>query len=128
MELLLTKPVNDTQLVVGKFLACFFLVFLTLLPTVLYYLSVYQLGNPVGNIDTAGVIGSYVGLFLLAMIFCAIGVLSSSLTSNQIISFLLAAFLCFIFYSGFDSLALCQFNHGTGDKANGNFKSLRIAQ
>ncbi len=105
MELLLTKPITDTQLVVGKFLACFFLVVLTLLPTLLYYVSVYQLGNPVGNIDTAGVIGSYVGLILLAMIFCAIGVLASALTSNQIISFLLAAFLCFIFYSGFDSLA-----------------------
>lgn len=105
MELLLTKPVTDLQLVVGKFLASVVLVILALIPTVMYYVSIYKLGNPVGNIDTAGVIGSYVGLILLAMIFCSIGVLSSSLTSNQIVSFILAAFLCFIAYTGFDSLA-----------------------
>ncbi|HNU43246.1 MAG TPA: gliding motility-associated ABC transporter permease subunit GldF, partial [Cyclobacteriaceae bacterium] len=60
---------------------------------------------PVGNIDSAGVWGSYIGLALLAMIFCAIGLLASSLTTNQIVSFILAAFLCFLIYTGFDSLA-----------------------
>lgn len=109
MEFLLTKPVTDMELVVGKFLASLVLVVLALLPTVIYYFSVVSLGNPIGNIDTAGVIGSYIGLVLLAMIFCAIGILSSSLTSNQIVSFILAAFLCFIFYTGFDSLASLSF-------------------
>ncbi len=105
MELLLTKPLSDWDIVAGKFLASLALTLVALLPSLIYYFSIYRLGNPAGNIDTAGVIGSYVGLSLLAFVFCAIGILASSLTLNQIVSFILAAFLCFIFYSGFDSLA-----------------------
>jgi len=105
LELLLTKPLSDWDVVLGKFLAAFALVLLALAPTVIYYISIYKLGSPVGNIDSAGVWGSYVGLALLAMIFCAIGLLASSLTTNQIVSFIIAAFLCFLIYTGFDSLA-----------------------
>ena len=105
MELLLTKPLSDWDIVAGKFLASLALTLVALLPSLIYYFSIYRLGNPAGNIDTAGVIGSYVGLSLLAFVFCAIGILASSLTLNQIVSFILAAFLCFIFYSGFNSLA-----------------------
>ncbi len=105
LELLLTKPLSDTDVVLGKFLASFVLVLVALLPTVIYYFSVSRLGNPAGNIDTAAVIGSYIGLALLAAIFCSIGILASSLTSNQIVAFILAAFFCFIFYTGFDSLS-----------------------
>ncbi len=105
LELLLTKPLSDWDLVIGKFMAAFALVFLSLVPTLIYYYSVYQLGSPPGNIDSAGVAGSYIGIALLAMVFCAIGLLASAVTHNQIISFILAAFLCFIFYIGFDSLA-----------------------
>ncbi len=105
MELLLTKPLTDFDIVLGKFLASFLLVLVALLPTLIYYFSISRLGNPVGNIDTPGVIGSYIGLSLLSFVFCAIGIFASSLTANQIVSFILAAFLCFIFYTGFDSLA-----------------------
>jgi ABC-2 type transport system permease protein len=105
MELLLTKPLSDWDIVLGKFAASFALTLVALFPTVIYYFSIFRLGNPVGNVDTAGVIGSYIGLSLLAFVFCAIGVLASSLTVNQIVSFILAAFLCFIFYTGFDLLA-----------------------
>jgi len=105
MELLLTKPLSDWDIVLGKFGASFALTLIALLPSLIYYFSISALGNPAGNIDTAGVIGSYVGLSLLALVFCAIGILASSLTVNQIVSFLLAAFLCFIVYTGFDSLA-----------------------
>ena len=105
IELLLPKPLSDTDVVLGKFLASFVLVLVALLPTVIYYFSVSRLGNPAGNIDTAAVIGSYIGLTLLAAIFCSIGILASSLTSNQIVAFILAAFFCFIFYTGFDSLS-----------------------
>jgi ABC-2 type transport system permease protein len=105
LELLLTKPLSDWDVVFGKFLAAFALVLLALAPTAIYYVSIYKLGNPVGNIDSAGVWGSYIGLSLLAMVFCAIGLLASSLTTNQIVSFILAAFLCFLIYTGFDSLA-----------------------
>ncbi len=105
MELLLTKPLSDWNIVLGKFLAAFALVMLAVAPSVIYYFSIYRLGNPVGNIDSAGVAGSYVGLMLLSVVFCAIGLLASSFTSSQIVSFILAAFLSFIFYTGFDSLS-----------------------
>lgn len=105
MELLLTKPLSDWDIVMGKFLAAFALVMFALLPTLIYYYSIYQLGNPIGNIDSAGVAGSYVGLMFLSLVFCAIGLLASSLTTSQIVSFITAAFLSFIFYAGFDSLS-----------------------
>jgi len=105
LELLLTKPVSDWDIILGKFLACFLLVALALLPTLIYYYSVYQLGNPVGDIDTPGVIGSYVGLILLGGVFCSVGVLASSFTPNQIVAFIAAAFLCFLLFSGFNSIA-----------------------
>ena len=105
LELLLTKPVTDWDIVLGKFLASFSLVMVALLPTLMYYYSVSKLGNPMGNIDTASVVGSYVGLALLASIFCAIGMLTSTFSTNQIVSFLLAAFICFLFYTGFDSIS-----------------------
>lgn len=106
LELLLTKPLSDWDVILGKFLACFFLVILSLIPTVIYYLSVYALGNPVGNIDTAGVLGSYVGLVLLGAVFCAIGIFSSSLTTSQIVSFIISAFLCYLLFAGFESASL----------------------
>lgn len=105
LELLLTKPLSDWDIVLGKFFACFLLVVIAILPTLVYYFSIRQLGNPVGNIDTSGVLGSYIGLLLLSSIFCSIGLLASSITPNQIVAFMLAAFLCFIVFSGFQSLS-----------------------
>lgn len=105
MELLLTKPLTDWDIVLGKFLACFLLVLVALLPTIIYYFSVSALGNPAGNIDTPGIIGSYIGLALLAGVFCSVGIVASSITSNQIVAFILAAFLCFIVFSGFESIS-----------------------
>jgi ABC-2 type transport system permease protein len=80
-------------------------VLIALLPTVLYYYTVYELGNPRGNLDTGGILGSYAGLLMLAAAFVAIGVFVSSLTANQIIAFLLAAFLCFWMYWGFQYMS-----------------------
>ncbi len=105
MELLLTQPVTDLQLVTGKFLAAWVIVLFALLPTLIYYFSIYQLGSPVGNLDSAGIFGSYIGLLLLGGVFTAIGTFASSLTDNQVIAFILAVFLCFLLYDGFGSLA-----------------------
>jgi len=104
-ELLLTRPLADWQIVLGKYFACLLLVLFALVPTLVYYYSVYQLGTPQGNIDTGGVIGSYIGLFLLGASFAAIGLFASSVSKNQVIAFTIAVFLCFFFYSGFDSLS-----------------------
>ncbi|MBK6930649.1 MAG: gliding motility-associated ABC transporter permease subunit GldF [Saprospirales bacterium] len=105
IELLVTRPVSDWQIVGGKFLACLTLVAFALLPTALYYITVYYLGAPAGNLDSGGILGSYTGLFFLAAAFVAIGVFASSLTTNQIVAFLLAAFLCFFVFMAFDFLS-----------------------
>lgn len=102
-ELLATRPLTDWQIVFGKYLAALVLVLFSLIPTLIYYYSVYKLGVVEGNIDTGAVIGSYIGLFLLGGAFTAIGLFSSSLTKNQIIAFAIAVFLCFFAFSGFDS-------------------------
>ncbi|WP_442794882.1 gliding motility-associated ABC transporter permease subunit GldF [Pelobium manganitolerans] len=104
-ELLVTRPLTDWQIVFGKYLAALALVLFALLPTLVYYISVYQLGTTLGNIDTGAVIGSYIGLFLLGANFAAIGIFSSALTKNQVIAFAIAIFLCFFAFSGFDSLS-----------------------
>ncbi len=104
-ELLATRPLTDWQIVLGKYLACLLIVLFALLPTLVYYFSVYTLGSPQGNIDTGAVIGSYIGLFSLGGAFVVIGMFASSVTNNQIIAFTIAVFLCFVAYSGLDSLS-----------------------
>ena len=105
MELLLTRPISDLQIVISKYLASLMLVLLALIPTLIYFFSIYHLGNPTGNIDVGGTIGSYTGLFFLAAIYAAIGIFASSLTSNQIIAFIIALLIAFFFYMGFDLLS-----------------------
>lgn len=104
-EILATAPVSGWQIIAGKYLAGVLLVLFALLPTGVYYYSVYQLGAVPGNIDTGGVIGSYAGLFLLGAAFTAIGLFASALTSNQVAAFMLAVFLCFFCYTGFDAVS-----------------------
>ncbi len=106
IELILTRPISDTQMVLGKFFASVVLVLIILIPALLFYLSVYLLGNPVGNIDTGGTWGSFIGLFFLASAYAAMGIFISSLTDNQIVSFILSMLLCFLLYTGLESLAL----------------------
>ncbi len=105
MELLLTKPLRDIDILMGKYLAGVFLVAFSILPTLLYYFTISYLGNPVGNIDTAGVMGSYFGLFLLGAVFTSIGIFSSSFTENQVTAFIIAVFLCFFLYFGFNAIS-----------------------
>jgi ABC-2 type transport system permease protein len=115
IELLVTRPITDLQIILGKFLAALVLVLFALLPTLLYYYTVYDLGAPRGNLDAGGILGSYIGLVLLSGGFVAIGVLASSLTTNQIVAFLLAAALSFWFFWGFDYLSRLPFFFGKGD-------------
>lgn len=101
IELLLTRPISDTQIILAKYLACIILVVLALLPTLVYYISVYNLGNPVGDIDNGQTWGSYLGLLFLTGGFVSIGVFASAITNNQVVSFILAVILCFFCYTGF---------------------------
>lgn len=108
MEVLLTRPLSVFRIVFAKFLAGLILVSITLLPTLIYFYSVYALGNPVGCIDTGGTWGAYIGLFFLAAIYVAIGLLASALTDNPVFAFILALFLSFLAYLGFDLVGAMQ--------------------
>jgi len=108
-ETLITKPITSLQIVLAKFLAVFVLVLFSILPTLIYVVSIYYLGETVGNLDLAGIIGSYLGLIFLCALFSAISIYASSLSSNQIISFVLAILLSTLFYFGFDVLSELSF-------------------
>lgn len=114
MEFLLTKPLTYTEIVLAKFLGSLVLVLLSLIPCLIFYYSVSALGNPPGNLDKGAIAGAFIGLFLLAAIYTAIGVFASSLTQNQVVAFVVAVIACFILFAGFDSLAsLPFFNNNT---------------
>jgi len=104
IEMLLTKPLSDLQIILAKYFAGVILVFFSILPTLIYFITVYQLGLPKGNLDIGGTWGSYTGLLFLGAAFVAIGIFCSSITDNQIISFILAVFLCGFVYIGFDMI------------------------
>ena len=105
LELLLTKPLTDGQIIVGKFLAGLVLVALALLPTLIYAVTVYQLGNPTGNMDLGSVAGSYVGLFFLASAYLSIGLFASSLTDNTIVAFIGGMLGSFLLFDGLERMA-----------------------
>ncbi len=102
IEMILTKPLTDFQIVMAKYLAGLTLVVFSLLPTLIYMFSVYRLGLPPGNLDIGGTWGSYIGLLFLGASFVAIGLFSSTLTDNQIVSFIIGVFLSGFLYIGFE--------------------------
>ncbi len=112
METLLTRPLTDFQLVWAKFLSALTVVLFTLIPTLIYYYSVIQLGNPTGNIDSGSTLGAYSGLFFLAAIYIALGLFASSITDSQIVSFILALVLSFVFYTGFEIIGTAGVPYG----------------
>lgn len=105
LEILLTSPINKTELILGKFLGAFALITIALIPTLLYIYTVYQLGNPIGNIDLGSTFGSYFGLLGIAMVYCAIGIFTSAISTNQIVAFIISVFTCFTLYYGFDVIS-----------------------
>ena len=105
IELLLTRPISDFKIVLSKFFSALLLVMFSLLFCLIYYLSVYYLGKPIGSIDVGAFWGSFLGLFFLAIAYVSLSVFAGSLTDNQIIAFLLSLVLCFSFYIGFDYLS-----------------------
>ena len=106
IEWLSTKPLSDLDIILGKYFASVVLVAFAILPTLVYVYTIDNLSVVQNNLDTGGIIGSYIGLFLSACAFVAIGVFCSSLTNNQIVGFLLALFANGWLYWGFDALSL----------------------
>ena len=105
IEILKTKPITNWQLILGKYIGSFILVILAIIPTLIYVYSIYQLGNPVGNIKFGTTFGSFIGLLFLASTYTSIGIFSSTISKNQIVSFIIAVFTSFILFYGFESLA-----------------------
>lgn len=104
IELLFTKPLFEWQIVLAKFFSGITLVGISVLPTLVYFFSIYQLADPVGNMDVGATITSYLGLFFLGACFVAIGLFASSLTQSQIVAFIIAMFGTWLLYEGLDLL------------------------
>lgn len=98
LETLTTRPISDLGIILGKYAASVFLVIIALLPTLIYYYSVSQLGSPQGNVDTGAMWGSYLGLVLLAMAYSSLGIFASVVTDNQIVALILSMAMGFFFY------------------------------
>lgn len=126
IELLKTKPISNWQIVLGKFWAALILVVIALIPTITYVYTIYQLGNPIGNIDFASTIGSYIGLLFLAATYTAIGLFTSTLSKNQIVAFILGVFSTFFLFYGFDAISNSFDNNLTIQQIgiNEHFKSI----
>ena len=105
IELLYSKPLTERGIIWGKYLASVALVLLSLLPCIIFYISVYIMGETPGNLDKGGTLGAFIGLFFLASVYASAGVFASSLTDNQVIAFIIAVLICFFLYMGFDSVA-----------------------
>jgi len=106
IELLFTKPITDFTIIMAKYLAGLTLVFISLLPTLIYYYTVHQLGEPVGIIDDGATVTSYFGLFMVGACLVAVGIFASSVTNSQIVAFILAMFLSWFLFLGLDLLAV----------------------
>lgn len=106
VELLYTKPVRRISIVLGKFFAGFTLMLIALLPTLLWYATVWLLAEPVGNVDSGAFWGSFLGLVFLAATYVAIGVFASALSKNQLVAFVVAVIFCFCFLYGFELVAM----------------------
>ncbi|MEI8224819.1 MAG: gliding motility-associated ABC transporter permease subunit GldF [Bacteroidota bacterium] len=105
IELIYSRPITERGIIYGKYLASVSLVLLALLPCLIYYISVYLLGESPGNLDKGGIWGAFIGLFFLASVYASVGIFASSLTDNQVIAFIIAVLICFFLFMGFDSFA-----------------------
>jgi ABC-2 type transport system permease protein len=112
IELLLTKPLSDMQIVVAKYGAGLLLVLFSLLPTLIYYIVVSQMATPSGNVDHGGIRGSFIGLFFLGSAYVSIGIFASSVSANQVVAFIIAVVVTFFFYLGFDFVSGLTTNQG----------------
>ena len=109
IEILKTKPLTNWQIVLGKYFGALALIIFALIPTLTYVYTVNQLGNPVGNLDFGGTLGSYFGLLFLAGAFTAIGLFTSTLSNNQIVAFIIGVTLSFGMFYGFEAVAELNF-------------------
>ena len=108
IEILITKPITISNIIYGKFLAIFSLILLSIMPTIIYVISIYYLGETKGNFDLASIFGSYLGLLFLGLLFTSLSLYSSSLFTNQIVSLITGIILCSLLYFGVDVISKIQ--------------------
>lgn len=105
LELLLTRPLTEMQVVAAKYFSALLLVLFSLLPTLIYMFTISRIAVPAGAIDTGSIWGSYIGLFLLGACFVSIGLFASSLADNQVVAFLIGFVLCLLLFKGMEGLS-----------------------
>ena len=113
-ELLKTKPLTAWQIILGKYIAVLIVLFIVIIPTLLYVLTIKILATQAG-IDAGGLVGSYVGLFLLAAVFAAVSLCCSGYTANAVVAFLISSFVCLLLYYGFNAMSKLPFFTGGAD-------------
>ncbi len=129
IELLYTHPISKLEIVFAKYFAGILLVFFSLIPIFVYFVSVIWLGKPVGNVDSGAFWGSFIGLFFLASVYVAVGIFGSAITENQIVAFTVSMILSFFLYMGFDAVSGLEIWGNSGDVVeklgiNAHYKSL----
>jgi ABC-2 type transport system permease protein len=102
LDFLQTKPLTDTQIVMAKYLSSLVLVLLSLFPCLVFFFSIWELGNPSGNIEPGAIWGAFIGLFFLSAIYSAIGLFASAISESQVVAFILTLLLSLFFYQGFE--------------------------
>ncbi len=113
-EILQTKPLTAWQIVLGKYLSVLVIVIFVILPTLIYIITIKYL-SATGNIDSGGITGSYIGLFLLSAVFAAISLCCSGFTNNAVVAFLISAFVCLVIYFGFNAVSKLPMLQGNAD-------------
>ena len=104
-ELLATKPISLKNIVLGKYLGAIILIYLALIPTSIYVITISELTNNSSDWDIGSTIGSYIGLFFLILAYTAIGIFASTISKNQIVAFISSVFLCMVIFYGFDIIS-----------------------
>ncbi|MBQ2541295.1 MAG: ABC transporter permease [Paludibacteraceae bacterium] len=97
-DLIRTKPVSLTRIMLSKYFAAWTLVLIGLLPCIVHYFVVAYMAEPIGNLDSGAFLGSFIGLILLSGTFMAIGLLCATFSKSQIVCFIIGALCCFVLY------------------------------
>ena len=103
-ELLKTRPLSFRQIVTGKYAAILTVLVFVIFPTLIYVITIKSL-SATGTIDSGGIAGSYLGLFLLSAVFAAVSICCSGFTNNAVVAFLISGFVCLLLYFGFNALS-----------------------
>lgn len=115
IELLATRPLTDSDIILGKFFAALALVVAAIAPTLVYFYTIYHLAAPIGNVDFGGIVGAYFGLLFLSAVFVSVSLFTSSVTHSQIVAFIGGSFICFVMYYAIEGLAKLGAFYGKSD-------------